>query len=444
MPNAALLVDSADVNSVALCEQLLAQPGAQELPILVLTEDVEKLDALFAAGAADCLLRPVNMRLLRHRLSQHLGWQSLRRKSEKIQQRHQIISETVSDYAYSYIVNEDGSLKKDWSTQAFHDITGYTFEEVDQDGWERLIHPEDKRAGMERFARLLSGETDITEFRIKTKAGKTRWLRDHGYPVVDPESGRVVHIYGAAQDITLRKRNEEMLRHQALELQARNEELDAFAHTVAHDLKNPIASMMGFTSLVINYYGRMSEDKIKEHLELIMESGYKLKQIVNALLLLASVNKMDEAQLEPLFTNDIVESAKKRLNAMIEETGATIQSPAEWPDAEGYGPWVEEVWMNYISNAMKYGGDPPVVTLGADKQPDGMVRFWVRDNGNGLIPDEQERVFTPFTRLNQVKIEGHGLGLSVVQRIVRKLRGEVGVESKLGQGSTFSFTLPSA
>ncbi|MBC7869758.1 MAG: sensor histidine kinase, partial [Chitinophagaceae bacterium] len=114
----------------------------------------------------------------------------------------------------------------------------------------------------------------------------------------------------------------------------------------------------------------------------------------------------------------------------------------KWPLAAGYAPWVEEVWTNYLSNALKYGGKPPSIELGADEQPDGMVRFWVRDNGNGLTPEEQTRVFTPFTRLNQVKVEGHGLGLSVVQRIVDKLGGQVGLESSVGQGSIFSFTLP--
>jgi signal transduction histidine kinase len=72
------------------------------------------------------------------------------------------------------------------------------------------------------------------------------------------------------------------------------------------------------------------------------------------------------------------------------------------------------------------------------------VRFWLRDNGNGLTEEEQGKVFTPFTRLNQAKIEGHGLGLSVVQRIVERLNGEVGVESEVGVGSKFSFTLPAA
>jgi signal transduction histidine kinase len=105
------------------------------------------------------------------------------------------------------------------------------------------------------------------------------------------------------------------------------------------------------------------------------------------------------------------------------------------------------VWVNYISNAVKYGGTPPAaprVELGGEVQPDGMARFWVRDNGSGLTQEQQTRLFTPFTQLNQVRARGHGLGLSIVRRIVEKLGGQVGVESSgvPGEGSLFYFTLP--
>jgi PAS domain S-box-containing protein len=360
------------------------------------------------------------------------------------EERYRIISNMISDYAYSYIVNPDGTLVKDWSTQAFHDITGFSREEMINGGWDTLIHPDDHAVSQQRYHRLISGEDDVSEFRIVTKWGEIRWLLDHGHPVYSAEAGRVTRIYGAAQDITWRKRNEDMLRQQAEELRTRNEELDAFAYTVAHDLKNPIASMMGFASLIQNYYDRMTDDKIKEYLALIVEGGYKLKEIINALLLLAGVSKMDRVEMSSLDMLSIVEQAKARLYAMIEESQASLSIPAQWPVVAGYGPWVEEVWANYISNAVKYGGKPPTIELGADALPDGMVRFWVRDNGRGLTDDEQRRVFTPFTRLNQVKIEGHGLGLSVVQRIVSRLGGQVAVESIVGQGSVFSFTLPSA
>jgi len=118
--------------------------------------------------------------------------------------------------------------------------------------------------------------------------------------------------------------------------------------------------------------------------------------------------------------------------------------PDEWPLAVGYGPWIEEVWANYINNAIKYGGEPPCVRLGATAQPDGTIRFWVSDNGAGLSEEEQARLFTPFTRLDQVRARGYGLGLSIVRRIMDRLGGEVGVESRDGEGSVFSFVLPAA
>jgi signal transduction histidine kinase len=126
-----------------------------------------------------------------------------------------------------------------------------------------------------------------------------------------------------------------------------------------------------------------------------------------------------------------------------------IKLPTYWPTANGYEPWVEEIWANYLTNALKYGGQPPQIELGAEEyhaEKTGakkMVRFWVRDNGPGLTPEEQKQLFTPFTRLHKERAEGHGLGLSIVQQIVEKLGGQAGVKSESGKGSLFYFTLPS-
>jgi len=119
-----------------------------------------------------------------------------------------------------------------------------------------------------------------------------------------------------------------------------------------------------------------------------------------------------------------------------------ITVPPSWPIAVGYGPRVEEVWINYLSNAIKHSGRPPRVQLGAIQQKNGLTLFWVLDNGRGLTQEEQGRLFTPFTRLDQVRTTGHGLGLPIARRIVEKMGGQVGVESKMGQGSVFYFTMP--
>lgn len=242
-------------------------------------------------------------------------------------------------------------------------------------------------------------------------------------------------------EVSERKRAEGALRHRTAEVQARNAELDAFAHTVAHDLKGPLASIVGYAEVVRKYSSSLPEEQVLEYVQEIGQSGRKMGNIIDELLLLAGVRE-EEVEPVPLDMAGIVAAVQERLSFMIEEHQAQVVSQENWPVALGHAPWVEEVWANYLSNALVYGGRPPRVELGATAPIDGMVRFWVRDNGRGIDPEEQSRLFTPFTRLSQVRTEGQGLGLSIVRRIVEKLGGTVGVESELGQGSLFFFTLP--
>lgn len=231
------------------------------------------------------------------------------------------------------------------------------------------------------------------------------------------------------------------------QLAAQNAELDAFAHTVAHDLKNPLLIMIGYSELLETDFATMTPDAIQEILQLISRTGYRLSDIVNALLLLASVRQIEDAPRLPLDMTAIVAEALATQETVVAQTGATVTLPDHWPTALGYAPWVQEIWSNYLNNALKYGGQPPHITLGAtpfdvDGQP--YIRFWIRDNGHGLTAAEQAQLFTAFTRLHRERASGHGLGLSIVRRIVEKLGGEVHVTSALGQGSVFAFTLPAA
>lgn len=248
---------------------------------------------------------------------------------------------------------------------------------------------------------------------------------------------------GLQTEVAERKKAEEALRQYAADLQANNEELDAFAHTVAHNIKNLLGALTGLAEFLVSDYATLPPDQIEETLEAIAQSGRKATNIVDELLILASVRRAD-VEAQPLNMAEIITEVHHRLAPMITQSQATIVLPKHWPIGLGHAPWVEEVWVNYISNAIKYGGCPPYITLGATMQADGMIRFWVEDNGPGLTLGERERLFIPFTRLKQVAVEGQGLGLSIVHRIVDKLGGEVGVESKQGSdhGTTFYFTLP--
>lgn len=251
-------------------------------------------------------------------------------------------------------------------------------------------------------------------------------------------------LYDAAQhELVERKRAEAALRQSMIELQARNEDLDAFAHTVAHDLQNPLGTLIGFANALESDYGTLAANDMRTYLRTIGQTGRKMSNIVRELLLLAGVRKTDVPR-RALDMALVVTEARERLAYEIREYQADVHIPVLWPRAVGYAPWIEEVWVNYISNGLKYGGHPPRLELGSNVLPDGRVRFWVRDNGAGLTPEEQASLFTPFTRVSQARVTGHGLGLSIVKRIVEKLDGVVAVESEVGKGSTFSFTLPAA
>ena len=250
------------------------------------------------------------------------------------------------------------------------------------------------------------------------------------------------------------------LRRLNAHLRARNEELDTYGHTVAHDLQNPLALIIGFAGVLEENCATMSREELFTYLQGIAQHGREMNDIIDELLLLASVRKMDDVNTKPLGMSIIVTKVQERLAHMIKAHQAKIILPQDWPVALGHRPWVEEVWINYLSNAIKHSGQSPRVELGCDTEIGSqwsenhnstlhptthypLSRFWVRDNGPGLTAEEQARLFKPFTRLEQVRAKGHGLGLSIVLRIVEKLGGQVGVESEVGEGSTFWFALPS-
>ncbi len=233
------------------------------------------------------------------------------------------------------------------------------------------------------------------------------------------------------------------LRNLNKELHASNEELDAFAHTVAHDLQSPLGLIMGFSEMLLLNYNEYPPDQHKSILRKIVRTSKKMSNIVEELLLLASVRQMD-VELEPLNMAEILKEVQQRLSEEVKENRAKITLPESWPVALGYAPWLEEVWYNYLSNGLKYGGDPPHLELGGITEANGMLCFYVQDNGVGITAVEQEKLFTPFTKLSQVRVEGHGLGLSIVRRIIERLGGSVGIDSEQGKGSRFWFTLAPA
>jgi PAS domain S-box-containing protein len=274
-----------------------------------------------------------------------------------------------------------------------------------------------------------------------TQVYECRYRRKDGSLVPVEVSSRAISMLGydilqqVVRDITRRKQIDAK-REQTIR------ELDAFAHTVAHDLKNPIGALLNYAELLSDDAHPLDAGEIGKIGGFIQQSSRKLANIVDELLLLASVRRLDQVPREVVDMSPLIDSALWRLEVLQARYAPHITRQPNLPLALGYAPWVEEVWVNYLSNAIKYGGKPPVITIGADAVPGGMIRYWVRDNGAGIPDDHQPDLFKTARKVHSQHKDGHGLGLSIVQRIVERLGGTVGVESAPGAGSVFSFTLP--
>ena len=251
---------------------------------------------------------------------------------------------------------------------------------------------------------------------------------------------------GAADFITKPFSEEEVLHSITARLEKKEllDELDAFAHTVAHDLKNPLATVTGRLDLLAMMLGKTDEATLRHQLVEAKGSAGQLVGIIDELLILSGVRRQTVVSV-PLDMAAIVAEATAQLADFFERHTAHIELPGTWPAAVGHAPWVVQVWVNYLSNAGKYGGANPHIVLGAETSADGLsARFWVQDDGPGLDAEAQGRMFIPFSRISTVRASGYGLGLSIVRRIVEKLGGKVGVTSSQGTGTRFWFELPTA
>ena len=219
-------------------------------------------------------------------------------------------------------------------------------------------------------------------------------------------------------------------------------DLDAYARSVAHDLKNPIGSVLNLSELIKRSLSENNLNEVSEMIGLVHEQSKKMIGIIDGLLMLSRIRREDIVQTI-IDTGEILDEVLKRLESEIIKLDARIEKPDNWPAVMGHPQWIEEVWVNLISNALKYGGAPPVIKLGFEKATPSSFRFWIQDNGNGLTAPSLKKIFLDFERLGIKDIDGYGLGLPIVKRIFEKLGGViVATSSNLpGEGCIFSFTL---
>lgn len=252
-------------------------------------------------------------------------------------------------------------------------------------------------------------------------------------------TGRIVVL----RDITRSRQAEEMIRQYAAELEAANRELDAFSRTIAHDMRTPLTALLGYANMLDSFEKQNLSERGQDYLARIRYAGERMNQMIGDLLTLAKLKHV-ETTVSEVAMKTVVKAALERCRHDIEQRGVQITCAEDLPPALGHAGWLEEVFTNLISNAVKYIGKDnptPSITVRGLRQGE-CVRYEVQDNGLGISPAMQSHLFEMFARFHEDEANGTGLGLSIVQRIITRLNGQVGVESTAGKGSTFWFTLP--
>lgn len=230
------------------------------------------------------------------------------------------------------------------------------------------------------------------------------------------------------------------LRERTKQLNAVNREFEQFTHSVSHDLRAPLRALEGFSQILVEDYGQQLDADAKRSLGIIASSAKKASLLIEDLLVLSrlSLQNLSPARVD---MRELVIETASTLKPGWDRIEFTIDN---LPDAWGDRLLIGQVWRQLLDNAMKFTrfSEHPAVQVGGSVDAD-CAGYYVRDNGVGFDMHHAHRLFDVFQRFHSDKeFEGRGLGLAIVQRIVRRHGGEVGAESGLQRGSSFFFSLP--
>ncbi|CAG0928900.1 Phytochrome-like protein cph1 [Thermoflexales bacterium] len=308
-----------------------------------------------------------------------------------------------------------------------------------------FVHPEDTSRLYHQI--LLATELHTSslrlEYRYRHAAGHYLWVESEVRLLYDEHNNFQGAVFGS-RDISARKQAEAEREQLITELEDKNAELERFTYTVSHDLKSPLITIRGFLGFLEKDAALGNRDRLHADIARIVEATTRMQQLLDELLELSRLGRMNSA-LEEVSFETVVREAVALVQGRITARGAQVEIAADLPPVYGDRVRLVEVVQNLVDNAVKFMGDQPEphVTIGLlGVERSGMPIFFVRDNGLGIEPQYHERIFGLFNKLD-VKSEGTGVGLALVKRIVDLHGGHIWVESGgAGQGATFFFTLP--
>lgn len=218
-------------------------------------------------------------------------------------------------------------------------------------------------------------------------------------------------------------------------------DLEDFAHVAAHDLREPLAGVILFVEWLQDRFADQADDQARGVFTRVLDGADNMSRLLDALLEYAEIGRSQQP-LEAVGLAEVVDAATANLQRRIQQTGAVIDADG-LPTVLGDRFGLVQLLQNLLANAIKFSGDAtPVIRIGA-RAEQGRWLVSVADNGIGVAPEDHDKIFAPFRRLHQKsEYEGSGIGLATCKRIIAQHEGEIWVESELGVGTTFWFTLP--
>ncbi len=371
---------------------------------------------------------------------EHLEELVERRTAELLEslRRFRDLSETTSDVVWE--VDARGLLT--YVSPRIRDILGYRPEDVLGKAFSDFMSHEeaDRFADFFRSICLFRKPFTCVEKNIIHKDGQIVILESSGIPILG-EDGQLVGYRGVARDITERKRAEIALREKTEDLMRSNKDLEQFAYVAAHDLREPLVAVGAYLKILERLTKNNLDDKGKKCIEKAINIVLRMDAMLQALLAYSRIN-LTPVSYEPTDCNACLKDTLSNLGLAIMKSGAVVTSDS-LPTVRGNAAQIVQVFQNLIGNAIKFRDEgPPKVHIGCEAN-DSDYKFSVSDNGIGIDPPYLDRIFNMFERINDLSGPmGTGIGLSTCRKIVERHGGRIWVDSQLGKGSTFYFTLP--
>lgn len=439
-----------DSNGISTVEAV--RGVSAEVAIIILTgrEDDETVEAGLQAGADDYFVKG---QITVAGLVRAVGYAAERKRGARALSNALESFRQLADSMPTIVWTARPDGYRDYYNQRWYELTGLSADSDVNQSWEEILHPDDQEACGDAWERAIkTGQPYRMEYRFRDQnSGLFRWYLGRALPIRN-EGSEIVRWYGTGTDIhELKLAQEERARAQrelerrveerTAQLAAANLELEAFSYSVSHDLRTPLRAISGFSRILLEEHASRLDGEALRYLENVQDGARQMGQLVDDLLAFSRLGRHPLAARE-ISVMDLIETALAQLEPMKENRRIEI-TVAEMPACTGDATLLQQVWVNLLSNAMKYTRerDPAVIAVGSRRE-NGTDVFFVKDNGAGFDMKYSNKLFGVFQRLHRAdEYEGTGVGLALVQRIIQRHGGRIWAEAKVNEGATFFFNL---